>query len=108
MKLLALTLTLFGTSMLAPVVMGAAVDTGPGLNAGPNAPSSAPPNAPPNALPDEDGPHPPRRDWCAPGLVCYTDWDCRRDQDCSRRVSDFSQIFCGTFFYPHSCWYRKG
>ncbi|OJD10803.1 hypothetical protein ACJ73_09692 [Blastomyces percursus] len=96
MKLLTLTLSLFGASMLTPVVMGTAVDAQP----------NATPTVPLNEPPGEDGPHPPRRHWCAETFTCQTDEDCRKNPDCLSKVSYASQIFCGTLLFPHSCWYE--
>ncbi|PGG96273.1 hypothetical protein GX51_07910 [Blastomyces parvus] len=104
MKLSALILC--GASMLAPVVLGAAID----IDVAESAPD---PKNPSNALDagapqvDANGPHPPIHGFCAKWLSCSSDEQCRAQPDCIQDQRSLDKIHCGgLLFFPHSCWYN--
>ncbi|KAG5292567.1 hypothetical protein I7I48_04695 [Histoplasma ohiense] len=43
--------------------------------------------------------------WCGVDITCDNDFDCRHAQDCLTLAGgDITAIYCGTFWWPHSCW----
>ncbi|KKZ65409.1 hypothetical protein EMCG_08743 [[Emmonsia] crescens] len=100
MKLLTI---ISGLAMLVSMASGAAV-----------APRQSPAEQSPGQSPAGDtvslwgGPFFPERrwGWCARGYWCYYDEDCRRQWSCLRETwGDRWKIFCGTYKWPHSCYY---
>ncbi|EER37398.1 hypothetical protein I7I53_01616 [Histoplasma capsulatum var. duboisii H88] len=44
-------------------------------------------------------------EWCGVDISCNNDFDCRDAQDCLTLAGgDIYSIYCGTFWWPHSCW----
>ncbi|KAG5293508.1 hypothetical protein I7I50_03939 [Histoplasma capsulatum G186AR] len=82
-----LSLALCGFSTLVSVVTSAAVATKRGLN---------------ESAEHDLHPHPPR--YCAPTVTCYKDEDCWLRPECIAVAPDPLSIFCGTLFWPHSCY----
>ncbi|KAG5293758.1 hypothetical protein I7I50_04272 [Histoplasma capsulatum G186AR] len=54
------------------------------------------------------GPKPPPHynwQWCGVDITCNNDFDCIDAPDClALAKGDRGLIYCGTFWWPHSCW----
>ncbi|PGH31309.1 hypothetical protein GX50_05903 [[Emmonsia] crescens] len=49
------------------------------------------------------------RAWCATNFTCHNDAECAQQEDC-REIARYDPylIFCGSLFWPHSCWAIRG